>query len=315
MAPSPEVSVIIPAYNVRDCIEKSIDSALAQCNVDIEVIVIDDASTDDTAARVSERYRDDARVKLIRQYTNRGPGVARNQGFKSARGNWVALLDADDWWKPQRLEIMLARAADYDFIADNIMGYDVGHQTETWPIYPHENNCEIGLIDFVLPASEKKHDFGYLQPMMRRQFLTDHQLGYQENIRVGEDLLFNMEFMVKGGRGLFINEANYVYALPVGPISGLASPFSKTRGDADTLVEAISKFRKTYAELLDDDVDTAITLRLSALKQRAPVASFHMARANSNYGRMILLATTNLHIQRMIFRRLLQRSQKFLERS
>jgi glycosyltransferase involved in cell wall biosynthesis len=103
-AESPRVSVVIPAYNAAWCVARAIDSVLAQTCGDYELVVVDDGSTDETASVVA-RYGD--RVRFVRQ-ANGGLSSARNAGIKAARGEYVAFLDADDWWMPQKLERQLA---------------------------------------------------------------------------------------------------------------------------------------------------------------------------------------------------------------
>jgi glycosyltransferase involved in cell wall biosynthesis len=99
------ISVIIPAFNSEEHISEAIASVLAQTLAPAQIIVIDDGSTDGTAA-CAAAY---SRVELIRQ-ENGGPGVARNAGLLRARGNWIAFLDSDDLWAPQKLEKQLAAA-------------------------------------------------------------------------------------------------------------------------------------------------------------------------------------------------------------
>lgn len=107
MTPTPEtpaVSVVIPAYNAAWCVGKAIDSVLAQDFQDFEVIVVNDGSTDDTAA-VLAKYSDNIRV--VNQ-SNSGLSSARNSGIRESRGNFVAFLDADDWWLPGKLGRQIA---------------------------------------------------------------------------------------------------------------------------------------------------------------------------------------------------------------
>jgi glycosyltransferase involved in cell wall biosynthesis len=103
MGASDSVSVIIPAYNAAAHVDRTIESALAQTCAPREILVIDDGSTDNTAGVVS-RYP--APVRLLRQ-ANGGPGAARNRGAREAKGEWLALLDADDVWLPHKLERQL----------------------------------------------------------------------------------------------------------------------------------------------------------------------------------------------------------------
>ncbi len=107
---TPLISVIMPAYNAEPFIEEAIASVLAQSVSDWELIVIDDGSKDKTQAIVSDFVKKDARIHLISNETNMGVAKTRNRGFDLFQGKYVALLDSDDYWKPQMLEKMLARA-------------------------------------------------------------------------------------------------------------------------------------------------------------------------------------------------------------
>lgn len=101
--PKPMVSVIVPALNAARWIERTLASVQRQTVRDIEIIVVDDGSTDETAAIVRGAMRDDRRIRLIRQ-ANGGVGRARNAGIAVARAPFVAPIDADDLWHPTRLE-------------------------------------------------------------------------------------------------------------------------------------------------------------------------------------------------------------------
>ncbi len=95
------ISVVIPAYNAGAYIARAIDSVLAQSRLADEIIVVDDGSTDNTAEVVT-RY--ESGVKYIRQ-DNAGASVARNTGIEAATGQWIAFLDADDEWLPEKLKL------------------------------------------------------------------------------------------------------------------------------------------------------------------------------------------------------------------
>lgn len=101
---APTVSVVIPAYNAAWCVAKAIDSVLAQDYRDFELIVVDDGSTDDTA-KVLAAYGD--AIRVIRK-PNGGLSSARNTGIAAARGEFIAFLDADDWWLPGKLRLQMS---------------------------------------------------------------------------------------------------------------------------------------------------------------------------------------------------------------
>ena len=107
---APLVSVITPAYNAASFIEEAIGSVIAQTVTDWELVVIDDRSTDDTFAMAQHCVADDPRIRLLKNDMNMGVAKTRNRGLDLCRGQYVALLDSDDYWKPQFLEKMLARA-------------------------------------------------------------------------------------------------------------------------------------------------------------------------------------------------------------
>jgi glycosyltransferase involved in cell wall biosynthesis len=102
--PDPLVSVIIPSYNSAPYIARAIESALNQSYRPIEIIVVDDASSDGTA-RTAGRFA--SQVRCIVHEANRGPAAARNTAASYASGEFLALLDADDWWFPEKLAIQM----------------------------------------------------------------------------------------------------------------------------------------------------------------------------------------------------------------
>jgi succinoglycan biosynthesis protein ExoO len=101
----PEVSIIVPAYNTEAYIAKAIDSALTQTLTNIEVIVVDDASGDQTV-EVIQQFTD-PRLQLLQNPQNLGVSASRNRAIQKARGQWIAVLDSDDWYVPNRLETLL----------------------------------------------------------------------------------------------------------------------------------------------------------------------------------------------------------------
>jgi glycosyltransferase involved in cell wall biosynthesis len=103
---NPLVTVIIPSYNYGRFVTRAVDSVLRQTYSPIECIVVDDGSTDDTQARL-EQYQ--GRVRIITQH-NQGLSAARNTGMREATGSYLAFLDADDWWEPEKTEKQMVGA-------------------------------------------------------------------------------------------------------------------------------------------------------------------------------------------------------------
>lgn len=119
------VSVVMPAFNAARTIENSIRSVLRQTCGDLELLVVDDCSTDDTAQIVSKIARDDCRVRLIESQSNSGsPATPRNIGINNAQGRYLAFLDSDDSWVPGKLEGQV-RFMEESGAAISCTGYEV----------------------------------------------------------------------------------------------------------------------------------------------------------------------------------------------
>lgn len=300
---TPLVSVVVPCFNTRDCIVGSVKSALAQDAVPVEVLVIDDGSTDGTPEEVERAFAGDARVRLFRQSRNQGPSPARNVGFRAACGQWVALLDADDFWRPNRLSRLLEHAGGADFIADNLMAFDAMADVETGAVYSGLSDRYLTFCDFMLPQAADRHDFGYLQPIVRTDFIRRHGIFYREDVRAGEDLLFNLRVLAAGGRAFYVDEPLYIYVTPVGAISRGASPHSRSTADMRPLIAALEELRVEIGDRLGEEERAAFDLRLSDLRAKAPIGLFHRARAKRDYlGLMKLILTEPVVRRKMIVR-------------
>ncbi len=126
------ISVVIPTYNRRDVLPRAIDSVLAQTSSPDEIIVVDDGSDDGTAGIIQRAY---PQVRVIDQ-KNAGVSAARNLGITSARGEWIALLDSDDAWLPQKLERQLQVLLQHP-------GFRLVHCDEMW----FRNGVRINPMD------------------------------------------------------------------------------------------------------------------------------------------------------------------------
>src|SRR5262245_10729895 len=103
------VSVVIPAYNLADWIAETIGSVLHQTYQDLELIIVDDGSTDRTA-EIAESVLRKGKLRFeILQQENKGPSVARNRGWRAASGKWIQFLDADDLIHPQKIETQITQ--------------------------------------------------------------------------------------------------------------------------------------------------------------------------------------------------------------
>lgn len=118
------VSIITPAYNCANVISETIESVLAQTYDEWEMIIVNDCSKDNTVDVVNSYCEQDSRIQLVNMKSNSGSAAARNRGIELANGKYIALLDSDDVWKPQKLERQISFMNDNHY-AFTFTAYDV----------------------------------------------------------------------------------------------------------------------------------------------------------------------------------------------
>ena len=150
-----QVSVVVPAYQAATTISACIESALTQSVTSLECLVVDDGSTDGTADIVRAVATGDSRVVLLSQ-PNAGPASARNLALRQARGEWVAFLDADDRWLPDKLERELFEAGGSDVVYSDaylvVGGVRTGTYSSAWPPPPLEADMFAHLLSAPNPV-------------------------------------------------------------------------------------------------------------------------------------------------------------------
>lgn len=261
-AQEPRVSVVIPAYNATGCIGRAIASVQAQTEQDFEIIVVNDCSTDDTVAVVSGLAAKDRRIRLVSQEKNGGPSRARNRGFAEARGVWLAILDADDAYKPNRLErlLQLAETQSLDMIADDITYYDSEANVEFGDQRLDPGFNRLDLAGFLRASMFRPplHDFSgrdvfqyaLLKFVFRRSFIIAGKLAYPETLRDSEDFFFYTECLLAGARAGLSSEPGYVYTQRMGKISKRQSALTRTRVDRMQVVTGVDLLVSKHAQRL-----------------------------------------------------------------
>jgi succinoglycan biosynthesis protein ExoO len=215
---NPIISVIIPAYNTEAYIERAIRSILNQTLKNLEIIIVDDASTDSTF-QVAEAI-EDPRIKLIHCEQNIGAGGARNLALKEAKGEWIAVLDSDDWYAPNRLERLLEAAIYHgaDMIADDLYLVNEG-EVDPWSTLVKWSEksldpfIKISSVFFALDNVEGQAGMflGYSKPMFRRRFLNENNIQYLSHIKIAEDFWLDMECLIRGANFILITQPYYYY--------------------------------------------------------------------------------------------------------
>ena len=190
-----KVSVVMPIYNAYDYLRPAIDSVLAQTLTDIELICVDDGSTDNSLSILKEYQQQDERVRIIAE-NNAGPSLARNKGLQRARGKYVIFLDADDFYDYNLLE-SLYNLAEEESLDIAICKFDIYNSRKA----KFEDNIrsDHGEI-FDGGKVVSKNDYpdvilscttGYVwNKLFRKEFLVEKELAFDTDLRVFEDTCF-----------------------------------------------------------------------------------------------------------------------------
>jgi succinoglycan biosynthesis protein ExoO len=214
----PKVTVVIPVYNSAPTLARAVASVSCQTLRDLELFIVDDGSRDGSATLAQEFAQSDARIRLVSLPANRGKSYALNHAISVARGTWIAILDADDWYEPDRLETLIAaaEARDVSLVADNQRFHDAATSREAGLAFS-DNVGTISLTREVFIAGCDPYaafNFGMLKPIVRAEFIRATGLAYRENARLSEDFLYLVEIFAYGGRGLLLPRPLYNWTLP-----------------------------------------------------------------------------------------------------
>ncbi|KRB86219.1 hypothetical protein ASE00_05680 [Sphingomonas sp. Root710] len=217
-ADRPLVSVIVACFNAAAYLRAAVSSALDQSLREIEVIIVDDGSTDGSQAIAKELAATDHRVRLYRMDSNGGPAAARNRGFDLAQGRFVAILDSDDLYHPERLKRLVAvcDAVEADMIADDLIIFDDADQTPPTGFFAAPRSKRGDWVSLAGYFREsvlygRAPNLGFLKPLIRLDLIRDHGIRYDERLRIAEDDDLIIQLLRAGARYRTVAEAGYFY--------------------------------------------------------------------------------------------------------
>lgn len=203
-----KVSVIVPAYNSEETIERCLDSILKQTYSNFEIIVINDGSTDRTE-EICQRY---AKVnKNVRIYTQKNQGVssARNLGIEKSDGKYLQFVDSDDYIDSDMIENMVREIRDErEWVICGCIGEEGEQKKEIKTNAPRKMNKEETLCALMEPDSIR----GYLvNKLFNRKIIWENHLCMRQDVSVCEDLIFCLEYAEHIEKAIYINRPMYHY--------------------------------------------------------------------------------------------------------
>jgi succinoglycan biosynthesis protein ExoO len=212
---APRVSIVIANFNGGRFLDAALTSARDQTLRDIEIIVVDDASTDDSVAIARTHAAADRRLRVLENATNGGPAVSRNRALAQARGDWIAVFDSDDLMHPARLERLIAVAAadSADIVADNMLIFDDRAAVPPIALLPAGPAAWIDLAAYIRSNAlyQRGPALGYLKPLIRSAFLRDHGGHYNADMRIAEDYDLIARLLAHGARFRVTADMTYFY--------------------------------------------------------------------------------------------------------
>lgn len=201
---STKVSVILPVYNTANYLKQCLDSLLAQTLPDIEIICVDDGSTDQSLSILEDYAGKDSRIQILRQQ-NSFAGVARNNGLKTASGKYVLFLDSDDFFEPDMAERLYQRAEETSADVCVCDGSIYLHDTDTHTYPHHYLNGELLPEKEVFNCQDiPEHIFQFTSPapwnkLFLREFVEKHELRFQP-LKKSNDVFFVYLALACAGR-------------------------------------------------------------------------------------------------------------------
>jgi succinoglycan biosynthesis protein ExoU len=283
-----QIAVLIAAYNAEATLDRAAASALAQPET-AEVCIVDDASEDATAEVAAEWSGRDARVRVLNNDANSGPGASRNAAIMATTAPWIAVLDADDYLLPGRFAKLMRAAGGADFVADELIRANEGAAPAASSACNDFNPLTFeAFVLGNLGALKGPLDLGFMKPIVRRAFVEQHGLRYRPELRLGEDYEFYARSLALGGRFLIGGAMGYVSVERPGSLSREHSEGDLLRlRDCDDELRSLRAYSPTERRALArhwTSVDCRLQWRrlINAVKARrlsAAISTFHTPNA------------------------------------
>ncbi|KAG4097279.1 nucleotide-diphospho-sugar transferase [Neocallimastix lanati (nom. inval.)] len=169
-----KISVVMPVYNTENYLKRSIQSILDQTLKEIELICVDDASTDNSLSILEEFKEKDSRVKVFHFNNNQGPSIARNKGIEMSTGEFIGFMDDDDYMDKRFYENSYKYSKNFDIVVGNFV-------------------LGTNLSSYYLPFPNWDRRGSVFDSIFRREFLNTHNIRFPVNKRTAEDIKFRYD--------------------------------------------------------------------------------------------------------------------------
>jgi succinoglycan biosynthesis protein ExoO len=263
----PTVSVIVANHNGERHLNDALRSILAQSLVELEVLLVDDASTDRSVVIAEAIAANDPRLRILRLDSNIGPAAARNHAIAAARGTWIAIVDSDDYIHPDRLRrlVEMAESDRADIIADDQLVFHDDQRVRPRRLLDGalaSRPSWIGAEQYVRANQllARGTPLGYLKPLIRASALAERHVRYNESLRIAEDYDLILRLLTGGARFRLVPELLYFYRRHDASISHRLSPSAFA-----AMIVADARFRMWAGASATGPLRSALDARLTGI--------------------------------------------------
>ncbi|MCJ7651855.1 MAG: glycosyltransferase [Candidatus Lokiarchaeota archaeon] len=242
------VSIIIPVYNTGGYLAKCLESVINQTYRRIEIILIDDGSSDNSGKICDEYANHDDRIYVIHQ-ENQGVSVTRNVGINKSKGKYIAFIDSDDWIESKMIEVMVSNAENYDGDAVICGYYEYGYykndKNKKVKFFPVKEMkvCEKNIfLEELLKISHVDYYNSPWNKLFSRKIIIENKLQYNPEIAFFEDLIFNLGFFNNTKRVILVKDELYNHRVDV--TDSLTKKYIKEMWDIQLCL--LKKYKKIY---------------------------------------------------------------------
>ncbi len=204
------ISIIVPIYNVEKYLNKCIESIVNQTYENIEIILIDDGSNDNSGIICDEYAKKDNRIIVVHK-ENGGVSSARNKGLKIAKGEWISFVDADDWIEQIFCQTLLNKVTQEQ--ADiALCGYNRITDNQIEKINANNQEVFLNSNEYLVKSLNPQTGFGFCHmKLIKKEVLKS--ISFNERIEVGEDALFNIQLSTYIKKAVFLKQPLYNYRI------------------------------------------------------------------------------------------------------
>jgi succinoglycan biosynthesis protein ExoO len=305
---NPTVSVLIPAFNASSFLVRAVTSALNQTLKSTEIVIVDDASTDNTLAVARGLSTAHSNVRVVVLPKNGGPAIARNAAIDAAKGEWLAILDADDAYDPDHLERLCLIAAQHraDIVLSNFCYFDPDSKARGSAGIPQEGLPRVvDSYEYVANARPylDHQDWGLLKPMLKAAFVRARSISYPIYSRHGEDFLMMLDCLLADGRVIVSPAPTYLY-------THRGSGWSRTTVDYRAVATQSAALTRDPRIAHDHEMVRLLNSRISAIKRLSGEYKGRTLLENRAFSDLLLQSFTDFYVAQATTRFALRRLRR-----